>query len=131
MQGSVAFPELTVPVVVVLRKALKIAKSGDNGKGKGKKNGASGKDVVLVKGLVERIEDSARWVEERRQGVDFGPAMTEHVEAWEGAVKVDDAPLGKYVKVLHKAREKRRALVEKVRLFSRSSNVTLTVSLML
>lgn len=117
VQGSVAFPELVVPLVVVLRKALKASKngSGDTGKGKSKKGGASGKDVALVKSLVERIDDSARWVEERRKSVGFGPAMTSEVEAWEEAVKVDEAPLGKYLKVLQKTREKRRALVEKAR----------------
>lgn len=119
VQGSIAFPELVVPLVVVLRKALKASKNagGDagTGKSKGKKGSASGKDVALVKGLVERIEDSARWVEERRKGVGFGPAMTGKVEAWEAAVKVEEAPLGKYTKVLQKTREKRRALVEKAR----------------
>lgn len=116
VQGSVAFPELVVPLVVVLRKALKAAKNGgEAGKGKGKKGGASGKDVALVRSLVERIEDSARWVEERRKSVGFGPAMTGEVEVWEAAVKVEDAPLGKYLKVLQKTREKRRALVEKAR----------------
>jgi hypothetical protein len=107
VQGSVAFPELVVPLVVVLRKAIKAAKSSG-------KN-ASGKDVGVVKGLLERVEESSRWVEQRRKGVTFTPGMLAEVEDWESRVKVEESPLGKYIKVQRKTREKRRLLVEKVR----------------
>lgn len=107
VQGSVAFPELVVPLVVVLRKALKAAKSSG-------KN-SSGKDVGVVKGLVERIEESGKWVEQKRKAITFAPGMLAEVEDWESRVKVEESPLGKYVKVQKKTREKRRLLVEKVR----------------
>jgi len=109
VQGSVAFPELVVPLVVVLRKAIKAAKSSG-----GKSGSSSGKDVGVVKGLVERIEDSGEWVEQKRKGVMFSPGMLAEVEEWESRVKVEESPLGKYVKVQRKAREKRRMLVDKV-----------------
>lgn len=113
VQGSVAFPELVVPLVVVLRKALKSAKSPSSSSG-GKHVSSSGKGVGAVKGLVERIEESGKWVEQRRKGVSFTPGMLAEVEDWEARVKVEDSPLGKYIKVQRKTREKRRLLVEKV-----------------
>jgi len=104
----VAFPELVVPVVVMLRKAIKSSKSSA-------KHSSSGKDVGVVKGLVERIEESGRWVEQKRKGITFTPGMLAEVEDWESRVKAEESPLGKYVKVQRKTREKRRMLVEKAR----------------
>ena len=108
VHGTIAFPELVVPLVVVLRKALKSAKSPSHSKN------VSGKDVGVVKGLVERIEESSKWVEERRSRVRFGPGMLGEVEDWEDNLKIDETPLAKYLKVQRKAREKRNQLVEKV-----------------
>jgi len=105
VQGSVAFPEIIVPIVTVLRKAVKAAKSSS----------WKAKEAGIVKGLVERAEDSAKWVEEKRKGVVFAPSRMAEVEAWEDSLKVEDSPLGKYVKVQRKTREKRRKLVEKAR----------------
>ncbi|KAJ8502657.1 hypothetical protein ONZ45_g11555 [Pleurotus djamor] len=103
VQGSVAFPEVTVPVVISLRKALKSAKN------------VSGKEVTPVKTLVERVEESARWVEQKRKSVTFGPGNTAKVEEWQRQVqdKIEESPMAKYTKILKKAREKRRQLLEK------------------
>ncbi|KAI0052496.1 Noc2-domain-containing protein [Auriscalpium vulgare] len=107
VHASIAFPELVVPLTVVLRKALKAASKG-KGRGGGKAAGA-------VKVLVERIEESAAWAAARRAGVVFAPGQTREVAAWEAAVEVAETPLGRYVQVQRKAREKQRQLVEKAR----------------
>ncbi|KAF7373362.1 Noc2-domain-containing protein [Mycena sanguinolenta] len=105
VHGSIAFPETTVPVVVMLRKSVKAAKMG------------SAKDLGLVKGLLERIEESARWVEQKRKGVVLAPNRLGEVREWERKLiaTVEDSPLGKYVKVQRKTRERRRNLVDKAR----------------
>ncbi|KIP01520.1 hypothetical protein PHLGIDRAFT_96910 [Phlebiopsis gigantea 11061_1 CR5-6] len=105
VHASVAFPEVTVPIVAALRHAVKAAQ-----KGRGR-----GKEAAVVKTLVERVEESAKWVEERRRGVSFAPGKLGEVERWESDVKVEETPLGKYVRVQRKAREKRRKLMEKAR----------------
>jgi len=105
VHGSIAFPEITVPIVVSLRKTLKTAKSRKGGQ----------KEVGVVKGLVERVEESATWMEEKRKGVSFGPGKLSDVEMWESNLRVEDSPLAKYVKVQRKARVKRKNLVDKVR----------------
>ncbi|KAI1790576.1 Noc2-domain-containing protein [Ganoderma leucocontextum] len=110
VHGSIGFPEVTVPIVLLLRKAIKGAKHAH---GKGSKS----KEAGLAKALVERVEESAKWAEQRRKGVLFAPGKLGEVERWEDDLggKLDDTPLGRYVKVQRKAREKRRKLVEKAR----------------
>lgn len=105
VQVSIAFPEIVVPIVMVLKKTIKMAKSSP----------WKSKEAGLAKGLVERVEEGARWAEQKRKGVTFAPGRMNEVETWERSVKVDDTPLGKYVKVQRKTREKRRKLVEKAR----------------
>ena len=112
VHGSIGFPEATVPIVLLLRKAVKGAKNTSAGKG-----AVKGKEAAIVKALVERVEESARAAEQRRVGVAFAPGKMADVERWEAdaAARAEDSPLGRYVKVQRKAREKRRKLVEKVR----------------
>lgn len=101
VHGSIAFPELVVPIVASLRRGLKSAHGGP-------------KVSAAVKALLGRIEESARWISERRAGVTFAPGKTAAVDLWEADLELDDAPLIKYARVLRKAREMRRKLVEKV-----------------
>ncbi|CAK5271008.1 unnamed protein product [Mycena citricolor] len=105
IHGSAAFPEIVVSVVVMLRKAVKSAKTG------------SGKDTALVKGLLERIEESSRWVEQRRKSAVLAPGKLDELREWENtlAASVVDSPLGKYVKVQRKTRDRQRKLAEKAR----------------
>ncbi|KAI0752195.1 Noc2-domain-containing protein [Fomes fomentarius] len=110
VHGSIGFPEMIVPVVLLLRKAIKGAK-GTQGKG------TKAKEAGFAKMLVERVEESAKWAEQNRKGVSFAPGRLAEVERWEedAAAKTEDTPLGRYVRVQRKAREKRRKLVEKAR----------------
>ena len=110
VQGSIAFPEVIVPVVVTLRKALKNSKSLSKG---------SGKELGIVKGLVERIEESSNWVELKRKTAMTASGGIMPLEIWDSEMKtqVDDSPLGRYVQLMRKTREKRRKLVAKVSLF--------------
>ena len=110
IQGSIAFPEIIVPITTVLRKSLKAARSGP------REGTGSGKDCDVVKVLLERIEESGRWIEGKRKDTSFAPGKLGDVQQWEKDLKstIEDSPLGKYVKVLRKTREKRRRLAEKV-----------------
>ncbi|KAJ3825559.1 Noc2-domain-containing protein [Lentinula raphanica] len=107
VHGSIAFSDIVVPVLVALRKTLKTVKSSQ---------GLS-KEAASIKTLVERLEDSVRWSEQKRKEVKLSPSMISAVEGWETELKakVDESPLGKYVKVQLKAREKQRKLIQKAR----------------
>ncbi|KAG6374069.1 Noc2-domain-containing protein [Boletus reticuloceps] len=80
---------------------------------KSKPKGGAQKEVGVVKGLVERVEESAKWMEAKRKGVQFGPGKLSEVEMWEANLRVEESPLAKYVKVQRKAREKRKNMVDK------------------
>ena len=106
--GSIGFPEIVVPITVLLKKALKASSASKFG---------SSKEQGFVKTLLERVGDSAKWVEEKRRDVAFAPGMLGEVAKWETKTreKLDDAPLSKYLKVQRKTREKQRKLLEKAR----------------
>ena len=112
VHGSISFPEIIIPVMAVLRKTLKASRTS---LGPG-----SGKNQNLVKVHLERVEESGHWVEHKRKDVCFAPRMLGDVEEWEMGLNaaIEDSPLGKYVKVLRKTREKRRRLVQKVRVIT-------------
>lgn len=107
VHGSIGFPEIVVPVVVLLRRSLK----NSNLKAK-----SSGKEHGIVKTMLERVEESARWIEQKRSGVTFSPSKVGNVQEWEEEIrkKLHESPLGKYLKIQRKAREKRQSLNEKV-----------------
>jgi len=109
VHGSIGFPEIVVPVVVMLRRCLKASHS--------KTKGVLGKEHGVVKVILERIEDSARWMEQKRKGVMFAPSKLNELDEWEAEIKqkLDDSPLSKYLKVQKKVRNKRRSLIEKAR----------------
>ncbi|KZT66744.1 Noc2-domain-containing protein [Daedalea quercina L-15889] len=105
VHGSIAFPEIVMPLVMMLKKTIKGAKASS----------WKAKEAGIAKTLVERIEESAQSAEQKRKGVVFTPSRMTEVEAWENNVKLDETPLGRYARVQRKAREKRRKLVERAR----------------
>ncbi|KAF8904787.1 Noc2p family-domain-containing protein [Gymnopilus junonius] len=121
VHGSIGFPEIIVPIVVLLRKSLKGHAMGQTtaaGSGKGKNSGAGGKEHGILKVFLERVDESAKWVEERRKNVQFAPSKLGEVQDWERTIRgklESESPLGKYLKVQRKTREKRRQLIEKAR----------------
>ena len=87
-------------------------------------------DETLADELGRSAEEVLAWAAEALVPVELvGPPLPlqrlGEVEAWEAAVKVEETPLGKYVRVQRKAREKRRKLMEKVRLalIARTDNI--------
>jgi len=114
VQDSVAFPEIMVPIIIGLKRCLKITKKGA---GTGKANGKAGdgKSGKAIKTLVERIEEGIEWSKEKRRTVSFAPNDREQVDRWETTIKIKETPLGKYAGVLKKTRERNRAILEKAR----------------
>lgn len=108
VHGSIAFPEVVIPVAAALRKAMKSSK-----------HGGSGKDLNVVKMLLERVEEGARWVEQKRNGLQISPAKIAEVQDWERDLrnKISESPLAKYFKVQQKARERQKNMIEKVSSF--------------
>ncbi|KAG8997246.1 Nucleolar Complex 2 protein [Tulasnella sp. 427] len=99
LQGSIAFPELMLPVTVTLKRSVRKSKGGKN--------------AMHVKTLVERIEDGCKWVESKRANVRFAPGDGREVDAWEGSIDIEDSPVAKWVKVQRKARAVREEMKRK------------------
>jgi len=101
VQGSVAFPEMVVPISVALKRSVKEA--------------SGGKEATVVKTLLERIEEGSTWTAERRKPINLGPKHVDEVRAWEKNITVEETPMGKFIKTQRKIRDKRRKLLEKAR----------------
>lgn len=105
----IAFPELSVPVVVALKRWLKQV-SARNG---GNKNGKINQMIML---LVQKVEANARWIEERRLNVTYTPRNRTEVDTFLKGVDWESTPLGAFVKTQRKLREERAAILEEGRL---------------
>ena len=102
-QPSVAFPEVVVPIIVALRRNIRESKAA---------KGGAAKVVGGIRTLVERLEDGAKWVKERRAKVGFSPADRSEVDQWQRNVKIAETSVGKYAAVLQKARDGKGEYVE-------------------
>ncbi|KAL3486836.1 Noc2p family-domain-containing protein [Aspergillus germanicus] len=104
----IAFPELSVPIVVALKRWLKQVSSRSSGNRNTKMN----QQILL---LVQKVESNARWIEERRVNVTYAPRNRAEVESFLKDVDWETTPLGAFVKVQRKLREEKAALLEESR----------------
>jgi len=105
---SIAFPELQLPVIVMLKRWLRTASS----KSTGNKNAKLNQGILL---LVQKLEANARWIEERRNKVQFSPKDRAEVEAFLKDEAWEDTPLGAFVVGQRKLRDERRRVIEQGR----------------
>jgi nucleolar complex protein 2 len=105
---SVAFPELQLPVAVMLKRWLRTASS----KTTGNKNAKVNQGLLL---LVQKMETNARWIEERRNKVAFAPKDRTEVETFLQDTTWEDTPFGAFVVGQRKMREERRKVLEQAR----------------
>jgi nucleolar complex protein 2 len=105
---SVAFPELQLPVAVMLKRWLRTASS----KTTGNKNAKVNQGLLL---LVQKMEANARWIEERRNKVAFAPKDRTEVETFLQDTAWEDTPFGAFVVGQRKMREEKRKVLEQAR----------------
>ncbi|KAE8148202.1 Noc2-domain-containing protein [Aspergillus avenaceus] len=104
----IAFPELSVPVVVSLKRWLKQVSSRSTGN----KNAKINQQILL---LVQKVETNARWIEDRRVNVTYTPRNRAEVENFLKEVDWETTPLGAFVKSQRKIREEKATLLEESR----------------
>lgn len=104
----IAFPELALPVVVMLKRWLKETGSRTGGNKNSKIN-----HLVLL--LVQKVELNSRWIEERRAKVNFAPKDRADVENFLKETEWEITPLGAFVKTQRKLREEKAAVLEQGR----------------
>lgn len=107
---SIAFPELSLPVVVMLKRWLKDV--GKRGKGEGNKNQ---KVNGMIQLLVQKIESQARYVEGKRSKVEFAPNDRKGVESFLQETDWEATVLGSFVVGLRKVKEEREKVERRAR----------------
>ncbi|KAH8929037.1 Noc2-domain-containing protein [Atractiella rhizophila] len=99
LSPNVAFPELVIPILITLRKALKKTRNP--------------KYTASIKPLVEKIEANVKVVEEKRREVEFSPSDRAELVRWKREEEAEKTPLGVWVKTLRKQRRRREEILEK------------------
>ena len=105
---SIAFPELALPVIVMLKRWLKDASNKTSGNKNNKINSA----FVL---LIQKLEANANFIEERRAKVDFAPNNRAGVESFLKDFEWEKTPLGAFVVGQRKQREEKAKMLEQGR----------------
>ncbi|CAN9340162.1 unnamed protein product [Alternaria alternata] len=105
---NIAFPELALPVIVMLKRWVKAITK----KSSGNKNTKVSSLIAL---LVQKLEANSRWVEEKRNKVEFAPNNRAGVESFLKDVEWDKSPLGAFVAGQRKSREQKQKLLEEAR----------------
>ncbi|KAI4920967.1 hypothetical protein J4E85_009082 [Alternaria conjuncta] len=105
---NIAFPELALPVIVMLKRWVKAMTK----KSSGNKNTKVSSLIAL---LVQKLEANSRWVEEKRNKVEFAPNNRAGVDGFLKDVEWDKSPLGAYVAGQRKRREQKAKLLEEAR----------------
>jgi nucleolar complex protein 2 len=114
---NIAFPELVLPVNVMLKRWLRQA-SGSSLKHKAKKGNTgnrNGKVNAAVGLLVQKLEANARWVEDRRAKVDYVLSNRAGVDGFLREEEWEKTPLGAFVAGQRKSREEKARQVEEGR----------------
>lgn len=102
LSTSIAFPELALPAIVTLRRHAKKASTAKQGK-----------LVASVKQLVEKLESNAKWIEQRREKVEFAPNKRDKVDRFLQNEETDKTPMGTHLKLQRKLREAKKATMER------------------
>lgn len=105
---NIAFPELSLPVVVMLKRWIKEVSSKSSGN-------RNTKITQMVALLVQKIESNSRWIEEKRLEVTYAPKDRAEVEGFLKGVEWETTPLGAFVKGQRKLRTEKAKLVEEGR----------------
>jgi nucleolar complex protein 2 len=106
--SSIAFPELALPVIIMIKRWLKDASNKTTGNKNNKVNSA----LYL---LVQKLEANSKWIEEKRAKVDFAPNDRAGVEGFLKGFEWEKTPLGAFVAGQRKQREEKAKMLEQGR----------------
>ncbi|KAG9244480.1 Noc2p family-domain-containing protein [Calycina marina] len=105
---NIAFPELALPVVVMLRRWLKEASN----KTSGNKNSKVNSMFIL---LIQKLEANGKRIEEKRSKVEFAPNNRAAVDGFLKGFEWEKTPLGAFVVGQRKQREEKTKMMEEGR----------------
>ncbi|KAL6706442.1 Nucleolar Complex 2 protein [Coniothyrium glycines] len=105
---NIAFPELALPVIVMLKRWVKAMTKKSSGN-------RNAKISSLLALLVQKLEANARFIEQKRAKVDFAPNDRAGVEGFLKDTEWDKTPLGAYVAGQRRSREQKAKMLEEAR----------------
>lgn len=106
---NVAFPELALPVIVMLKRWVKeVAPPSSSGN----RNNRLTSQTTL---LVQKLSSNSRFISERRAKLEFSPRHREGVEGFLKEMAWEETPLGAYVSAQRKVREEQKRMLEAAR----------------
>ncbi|KAH8597397.1 Noc2p family-domain-containing protein [Bisporella sp. PMI_857] len=105
---SIAFPELALPVIVMIKRWLKDAGK----KSLGNKNNKVNSMLLLI---IQKLEASGKFIEEKRSKVDFAPNNRAGVDGFLKDFAWEKTPLGAFVVGQRKQREEKAKMLEEGR----------------
>ncbi|WVQ62856.1 uncharacterized protein L199_001005 [Kwoniella botswanensis] len=98
---NIAFPEIVLPVLITLKRHIKKSQAG------------SPKVVSQLKTLIDKLESTKTWIEQKRRNVSFAPRDRAEIDRFLENEVVESSPIGNWIRLQKKIREKRRAEIEK------------------
>jgi nucleolar complex protein 2 len=105
---NIAFPELALPVIVMLKRWVKAMTKKASGNRNAKINS-------LFALLIQKLEANTKWIEEKRMKIDFAPNDRAGVDNFLKDVEWEKTPLGAYVAGQRKVREQKQKQLEEAR----------------
>lgn len=105
---NIAFPELALPVIVMLKRWIKAMTKKTGGNRNSKINS-------LIALLVQKLEANSRWIEDKRAKIDFAPNNRAGVDTFLKDTEWEKTPLGAYVAGQRKSREQKAKMLEEAR----------------
>lgn len=96
---SIAFPEIVLPAIVALKRHAK--KTGQARLGN------------QIKVLVEKLESNSKWIEDKREKIEFGPSKRDKVDRFLQGEDAGLTPLGGHLRLQKKLRDAKRITLEK------------------
>lgn len=105
---NIAFPELALPVIVMLKRWVKAMTKKSSGN-------RNSKISSLFALLIQKLEANTKWIEEKRTKIDFAPNDRAGVDNFLKDVEWEKTPLGAYVAGQRKAREQKAKQLEEAR----------------
>jgi nucleolar complex protein 2 len=102
---NIAFPELALPVIVMLKRWVKAMTKKSSGNRNAKLNS-------LMALLIQKLEANAKWVEEKRAKIEFAPNDRAGVEGFLKEFEWEKTPLGAFVAGQRKSRDQKAKVLE-------------------
>jgi nucleolar complex protein 2 len=94
---SIAFPELSIPVIISLKRFVK--------------RSSNVKFNKQLQKMIEKLDQNAKFIEQKRSSVDFGPTNHDQVAGFLKEIEWKNTPLGGYVVVQREIREERARIL--------------------